>query len=446
MFESLSEKLTSVLGNLSKKGKLTEQDVDNALRQVRLSMLEADVDYKVTREFISRVKEQVMGAKLFASLSPGQTVIKFVREEFSQILGGTKSDICRSDKSPTIIMVIGLQGTGKTTTTSKLALHLRSQNNSVMMAACDLQRPGAVEQLDQLGKQSNIPVYKETAKTATPYKVAIEAKKFAQKENIQYLIVDTAGRLSINEQLMQELKQIKDAIKPDEILLVLDAMTGQDAVRSGTMFNDTIGMTGIILTKMDGDARGGAALSMKNAVGLPIKFIGIGEKPDQFEPFYPERIASRILGMGDVETLIEKAKLQYTQKEALNLETRIKRNQFTMNDLLAQFTNFKRMGSTSELIGMIPGLNSAAGKINLGDINDDKIKYVEAIILSMTAEERENPLIINGSRRNRIAKGSGTSSAEVNQLLNQFKQMQKLMKRFSNQRSRNSLSKIFGGN
>ena len=446
MFESLSEKLTSVLGNLSKKGKLTEQDVDNALRQVRLSMLEADVDYKVTREFISRVKEQVMGAKLFASLSPGQTVIKFVREEFSQILGGTKSDICRSDKSPTIIMVIGLQGTGKTTTTSKLALHLRSQNNSVMMAACDLQRPGAVEQLDQLGKQSNIPVYKETAKTATPYKVAIEAKKFAQKENIQYLIVDTAGRLSINEQLIQELKQIKDAIKPDEILLVLDAMTGQDAVRSGTMFNDTIGMTGIILTKMDGDARGGAALSMKNAVGLPIKFIGIGEKPDQFEPFYPERIASRILGMGDVETLIEKAKLQYTQKEALNLETKIKRNQFTMNDLLAQFTNFKRMGSTSELIGMIPGLNSAAGKINLGDINDDKIKYVEAIILSMTAEERENPLIINGSRRNRIAKGSGTSSAEVNQLLNQFKQMQKLMKRFSNQRSRNSLSKIFGGN
>ena len=446
MFESLSEKLTSVLGNLSKKGKLTEQDVDNALRQVRLSMLEADVDYKVTREFISRVKEQVMGAKLFASLSPGQTVIKFVREEFSQILGGTKSDICRSDKSPTIIMVIGLQGTGKTTTTSKLALHLRSQNNSVMMAACDLQRPGAVEQLDQLGKQSKIPVYKETAKTATPYKVAIEAKKFAQKENIQYLIVDTAGRLSINEQLMQELKQIKDAIKPDEILLVLDAMTGQDAVRSGTMFNDTIGMTGIILTKMDGDARGGAALSMKNAVGLPIKFIGIGEKPDQFEPFYPERIASRILGMGDVETLIEKAKLQYTQKEALNLETKIKRNQFTMNDLLAQFTNFKRMGSTSELIGMIPGLNSAAGKINLGDINDDKIKYVEAIILSMTAEERENPLIINGSRRNRIAKGSGTSSAEVNQLLNQFKQMQKLMKRFSNQRSRNSLSKIFGGN
>ena len=223
-------------------------------------------------------------------------------------------------------------------------------------------------------------------------------------------------------------------------------MTGQDAVRSGTMFNDTIGMTGIILTKMDGDARGGAALSMKNAVGLPIKFIGIGEKPDQFEPFYPERIASRILGMGDVETLIEKAKLQYTQKEALNLETKIKRNQFTMNDLLAQFTNFKRMGSTSELIGMIPGLNSAAGKINLGDINDDKIKYVEAIILSMTAEERENPLIINGSRRNRIAKGSGTSSAEVNQLLNQFKQMQKLMKRFSNQRSRNSLSKIFGGN
>ena len=446
MFESLSEKLTSILGNLSKKGKLTEQDVDNALRQVRLSMLEADVDYKVTREFISRVKEQVMGAKLFASLSPGQTVIKFVREEFSQILGGTKSDICRSDKPPTIIMVIGLQGTGKTTTTSKLALHLRSQNNSVMMVACDLQRPGAVDQLDQLGKQSNIPVYKESAKTATPYKVAIEAKKFAQKENIQYLIVDTAGRLSINEQLMQELKQIKDAIKPDEILLVLDAMTGQDAVRSGTMFNDTIGMTGIILTKMDGDARGGAALSMKNAVGLPIKFIGIGEKPDQFEPFYPERIASRILGMGDVETLIEKAKLQYTQKEALNLETKIKRNQFTMNDLLAQFTNFKRMGSTSELIGMIPGLNSAAGKINLGDINDDKIKYVEAIILSMTAEERENPLIINGSRRNRIAKGSGTSSAEVNQLLNQFKQMQKLMKRFSNQRSRNSLSKIFGGN
>lgn len=446
MFELLSEKLISVLGNLSKKGKLTEQDIDNALRQVRLSMLEADVDYKVTREFITRIKQQVLGAKLFASLSPGQTVIKFVREELSQILGGTKTDISRSDKPPTIIMVIGLQGTGKTTTTSKLALHLRSQNNSVMMAACDLQRPGAIEQLEQLGKQLNIPVYKGTAKTPTPYTVALEAKKFAQKENIHYLIVDTAGRLSINEQLMRELKQIKDTIKPHEILLVLDAMTGQDAVRSATMFNDTIGMTGIILTKMDGDARGGAALSMKNTVGLPIKFIGIGEKSHQFEPFYPERIASRILGMGDVETLIEKAKLQYTQEEALNLETKIKRNQFTMNDLLAQFTNFKRMGDTSELIGMIPGLNSVAGKVNLSNINEDKIKYVEAIILSMTAEERENPLIINGSRRNRIAKGSGTSSTEVNQLLNQFKQMQKVMKRFSNQRSRNALSKIFGGN
>ena len=446
MFELLSEKLISVLGNLSKKGKLTEQDIDNALRQVRLSMLEADVDYKVTREFITRIKQQVLGAKLFASLSPGQTVIKFVREELSQILGGTKTDISRSDKPPTIIMVIGLQGTGKTTTTSKLALHLRSQNNSVMMAACDLQRPGAIEQLEQLGKQLNIPVYKGTAKTPTPYTVALEAKKFAQKENIHYLIVDTAGRLSINEHLMRELKQIKDTIKPHEILLVLDAMTGQDAVRSATMFNDTIGMTGIILTKMDGDARGGAALSMKNTVGLPIKFIGIGEKSHQFEPFYPERIASRILGMGDVETLIEKAKLQYTQEEALNLETKIKRNQFTMNDLLAQFTNFKRMGDTSELIGMIPGLNSVAGKVNLSNINEDKIKYVEAIILSMTAEERENPLIINGSRRNRIAKGSGTSSTEVNQLLNQFKQMQKVMKRFSNQRSRNALSKIFGGN
>jgi len=446
MFELLSEKLISVLGNLSKKGKLTEEDIDNALRQVRLSMLEADVDYKVTREFITRIKQQVLGAKLFASLSPGQTVIKFVREELSQILGGTKTDISRSDKPPTIIMVIGLQGTGKTTTTSKLALHLRSQNNSVMMAACDLQRPGAIEQLEQLGKQLNIPVYKGTAKTPTPYTVALEAKKFAQKENIHYLIVDTAGRLSINEHLMRELKQIKDTIKPHEILLVLDAMTGQDAVRSATMFNDTIGMTGIILTKMDGDARGGAALSMKNTVGLPIKFIGIGEKSHQFEPFYPERIASRILGMGDVETLIEKAKLQYTQEEALNLETKIKRNQFTMNDLLAQFTNFKRMGDTSELIGMIPGLNSVAGKVNLSNINEDKIKYVEAIILSMTAEERENPLIINGSRRNRIAKGSGTSSTEVNQLLNQFKQMQKVMKRFSNQRSRNALSKIFGGN
>jgi len=446
MFELLSEKLISVLGNLSKKGKLTEQDIDNALRQVRLSMLEADVDYKVTREFITRIKQQVLGAKLFASLSPGQTVIKFVREELSQILGSTKTDIIRSDKPPTIIMVIGLQGTGKTTTTSKLALHLRSQNNSVMMAACDLQRPGAIEQLEQLGKQLNIPVYKGTTKTPTPYTVALEAKTFAQKENIHYLIVDTAGRLSINEQLMRELKQIKDTIKPHEILLVLDAMTGQDAVRSATMFNDTIGMTGIILTKMDGDARGGAALSMKNTVGLPIKFIGIGEKSHQFEPFYPERIASRILGMGDVETLIEKAKLQYTQEEALNLETKIKRNQFTMNDLLAQFTNFKRIGDTSELIGMIPGLNSVAGKVNLSNINEDKIKYVEAIILSMTAEERENPLIINGSRRNRIAKGSGTSSTEVNQLLNQFKQMQKVMKRFSNQRSRNALSKIFGGN
>ena len=445
MFESLSDKLGGVFGKLTSSGKLSEKDIDAALREVRLALLEADVDFKVARQFVKNVKERADGDKVYASLTPGQSVIRIVREELAVILGGETVEIARADKPPSVIMLVGLQGAGKTTLAAKLALWLRKQKHPVMMAACDLQRPAAVDQLKQLGKQLDLSVYSEEPSSSTPVKVAKAAYKKAAEEGVHYLILDTAGRLAIDDALMGELEEIRDATSPVETLLVLDAMTGQDAVRSGGEFNDRIGVTGMVLTKMDGDARGGAALSMRSATGVPIKFIGVGERPDQFEVYHPDRIASRILGMGDVESLIEKAEFQFDTEEAAVLEQKIKKNQFDLNDMLQQFQNIKKMGSMTDILGMIPGMGSLRGKFNPKDIDENQMARVEAIIHSMTMFERENPTSINGSRRLRIANGSGTTTTQVNQLLNQFKQMQKMMKKMSGPGGKRALMNMLKG-
>ena len=443
MFETLSEKLNLSLNKLTRKGKISQKDLELSLRDVRMSLLEADVDYKVTKQFIDNLKNKLDSSDIFSSLTPGQSVIKYVQDELIEILGTNSSDINKSDNRPSTILLVGLQGTGKTTTAAKLALYLRNQRNSVLLGACDLQRPGAIEQLNQLGKELNIPVFSQDKNKTSPLKIAKDSKDYAIKENYDFLILDTAGRISIDEILMDELVKIKEIVDPSEILLVLDSMTGQDAVNSGSVFNDLLGVTGVILTKMDGDARGGAALSMKNKTGLPIKFIGLGEKSHQFEQFYPDRMASRILGMGDIQTLIEKAESSYDAENLELLENKLKKDEFDLNDLLEQFKTLKKMGSMSDIVGMIPGLNNLRGKINNSELNDDKLKYTEAIILSMTPSERKNPSIINGSRRKRIASGSGTSPSEINQLLNQFKQMQKMMRRLSKGKSQRSLMEMF---
>ena len=443
MFESLTDKLGGVFGQLTGSGKLSAKDIDSALREVRLALLEADVDFKVARQFVKNVKERADGEKVYASLTPGQSVIRIVRDELAEILGGDVVEIARADRPPSVIMLVGLQGAGKTTLTAKLALHLRKQKHPVMMAACDLQRPAAVDQLKQLGKQLDLSVYSEEPSSSTPVKVAKAAYKQAADEGIHYLILDTAGRLAIDDDLMSELEEIRDATSPVETLLVLDAMTGQDAVRSGGEFNDRIGVSGMVLTKMDGDARGGAALSMRSATGVPIKFIGVGERPDQFEVYHPDRIASRILGMGDFESLIEKAEAQLDTEQTLALEQKIRKNQFDLNDMLQQFQTIKKMGSMTDILGMIPGMGALRGKFNPKDIDERQMARVEAIIHSMTMQERENPTIINGSRRKRIAEGSGTSPAQVNQLLSQFKQMQKMMKKISGPGGKRALMGMF---
>ena len=431
MFESLSDKLNGVFGKLTNSGKLSEKNIDDALREVRLSLLEADVDFKVTRQFVKNVKQRAGGDKVYNSLTPGQTVIRIVREELINILGGETVELERANQPPSVIMLAGLQGSGKTTSAAKLALHLRKQKHSVMMAACDLQRPAAIEQLKQLGLQLDLDVHAEQSPNSTPLTVAKAAVNKAAKDRVHYLILDTAGRLAVNDELMSELEEIRNATSPVETLLVVDAMTGQDAVNSGSTFNSRIGITGIILTKMDGDARGGAALSMRSVTGVPIKYITVGERPDQLEVYHPDRIASRILGMGDVESLIEKAGTQFDTEQAVALENKIRKNQFDLDDMLEQFKTIKKMGSISDILGMMPGVGALKGKINSKDLDEGQISRVEAIIHSMTPSERREPTIINGSRRKRIAVGSGTSITQVNQLLSQFKQMQKMMKKLS---------------
>lgn len=446
MFETLSERLTSALGTLTGKGRLSEKDIEAALRQVRMALLEADVDFKVARSFVSKIREEAQGEEVIKSLTPGQTVVKIVQDNLVEILGGDSAELQRGETPPSVVMLVGLQGAGKTTAAVKLALHIRREwKQDVLLAACDLQRPAAVEQLVTLGKQISVPVYNENARKSTPLKVAKNAFDRAERDRAHWLILDTAGRLAIDDDLMSELEKIKSAVNPIETFLVVDAMTGQDAVNSGSEFNRRIGLTGMLLTKMDGDARGGAALSMKSVTGLPVKFVGVGERPEQFEAFHPERMAQRILGMGDVTTLIEKAQRQIDEDDAKRLEQRLRRNEFDLNDMLEQFRSIRRMGPLSDVLGMIPGLGALRGSAGLQNVDERRMSQVEAIILSMTPQERANPRLLNGSRRRRVANGSGTSPSQVNQLLGQYRQMQKMMKRISGPGGERALQNMMRG-
>ncbi len=426
MFEVLSEKLGKIFSGLNNKGRLSEKDVDEALRQVRLSLLEADVNFKVVKAFLAAVREKAVDARILESLSPAQQIIKIVNEELIGLLGTEPARLKASAKSPSVVMLVGLQGAGKTTTAAKLALHLKQSNQRAMLVAADTRRPAAVEQLKVLGKQLDIPVYAEDIKSE-PLKICRNALKAADELAAGWTIIDTQGRLQIDEPLMKELVEIKKAVAPSEILLVADAMTGQEAVNIADQFNKDLGLTGLILTKMDGDARGGAALSIKHVTGVPIKFIGLGEKASALEIFYPDRLASRVLGMGDVLTLIEKAEKTFDKEKMVQLESKLKKSEFDLEDLLEQMRQIKKMGSFSQLLEMVPGFSKLTRGINDKE-SLDRTRRIEAMILSMTAEERRNPGLINGSRKRRIARGSGTSPAEVNQLLNQFYNIQKMTK------------------
>ncbi len=427
MFEILAEKLNAVFRLLGNRGKLSEKDIDEAMRQVRLALLEADVNFKVVKDFTGRVKERSIGKEVMESLTPGQQIVKIVNEELVKTLGdGTSSKLVVVSQPPTIIMMVGLQGSGKTTTAAKLALLLKHQGHKPMLVAADNRRPAAIEQLVALGKQLDVPVFAEDPKTSSK-DICSHALSNAKKIAATHIIVDTAGRLHIDQELMKELEDVKKVLKPHEVLLVVDAMTGQDAVRVAEEFHAKVDVTGLIMTKMDGDARGGAALSIRWVSGVSIKFIGVGEKVDALEPFYPDRLASRILGMGDVLTFIEKAEKNLDEKKALELQQKIKKNAFTLEDLLDQLKQIKKMGSIGQLAEMIPGMSRAAAQVAPED-QEAQLKKTEAIIQSMTPEERANPSIIGGSRRKRIAQGSGTHTHDINQLLNQFTQMQKIMK------------------
>lgn len=427
VFESLSEKLQNTFKRLKGKGRLTEDDVKEAMKEVKLALLEADVNFKVVKDFINNVTTRAIGQEILESLTPAQYVIKIVDEELSALMGNTQSKIVYSPKPPTVIMLVGLQGAGKTTTCGKLGALLRKDNKSPLLAACDIYRPAAIKQLQVVGGQLNIPVFEMG--TANPVEIAKKSVEFANSNSKDLVIVDTAGRLHINDELMDELKSIKNTIHPSEILLVLDAMTGQDAVNVAETFDQKLGIDGIILTKLDGDTRGGAALSVKAVTNKPIKFVGMGEKLNDLEPFYPDRMASRILGMGDVLSLIEKAQENFDEKAAKEMEKKLRTQTFTFDDFLEQIQQMKSMGPLKQIIGMLPGANlKGLGDI---DIGEKDIAKVEAIIKSMTKKERINPDIINGSRRRRIAEGSGTTVQDVNKLLKQFEQMKKMMKQFT---------------
>ncbi|MEJ7763100.1 MAG: signal recognition particle protein [Thermomicrobiales bacterium] len=429
MFESLSDRLNETFGRLNKKGRLTEQDVDDAMREVRRALLEADVNFKVVKDFVAAVRERAVGQDVLRSLTPAQTAIGIVNEELIRVLGTEREPLRLPDRPPQILMMVGLQGSGKTTHTGKLALQLRKEGRNPLMVAADLQRPAAVNQLQALGKQVNIPVYAEGTTGTSPVTVAVNAVKHALERGYNPIIIDTAGRLQIDEPLMAELVTIRDRVNPTEILLVADAMTGQEAVGVAQTFHDRLSITGLILTKMDGDARGGAALSIRAVTGVPIKFIGTGEKLDALEPFYPERLAGRILGMGDVLSLVERAQELTDDKDAERLQNRMIKGQFDLEDFLDQLQKIKKMGPLSQLMEMIPGLGAQMRQAK-AQISDDDYKRIEAIILSMTPQERRRPELIRGRRLNRIARGSGTQRNEVNQLLKQFKDMQGMMAQF----------------
>lgn len=425
-FDSLSGKLNHVFSKMREKGKLTDLEIKQAMREIRIALLEADVNFQVVRDFINRVSEKASGEDILKGLNSTQQVIKIVNDELIALMGSTHSKLAVADRPPTIIMMCGLQGAGKTTMCGKLAGMLKKQNKKVMLAACDVYRPAAIKQLQVVGGKVNVPVFEEGQ--INPVKIAKDALDEAKRQGADVLIIDTAGRLHIDEQLMEELQKIKAEVKPDEILLVVDSMTGQDAVNVAETFNQKLDITGVIITKLDGDTRGGAALSIKAVTGKPIKFVGSGEKMEDIEPFYPDRMASRILGMGDVLTLIEKAQEAFSEEEALKLQKKMKTNSFTLQDYLNQLESVKKMGGIGKLMSMVPGLG---GKVNEDDIDESKIIKTKAIILSMTPEERNNPDIIKASRRKRIAAGSGTSIQDVNQLLKQFDMSKEMMRRVS---------------
>ena len=426
MFESLSDKLDSIFKKLKGKGLLKEEDVDVALKEIRLALLEADVNFKVVKDFVQHIRERAVGKEVLESLSPGQQVVKIVHDELRELLGSTNARIQLAPNPPTIIMMIGLNGSGKTTTSAKLARFFKKEGRRPLLAAADLQRPAAIDQLVTLGRQIDVPVF-HSKEIKDPVQLCENAVRQAKLDGRDIVILDTAGRLHINEELMDELKRVRGHVSPREVLLVADAMTGQDAVTMAKSFNEQIGIDGIILTKMDGDARGGAALSIRQVTDKPIKFIGIGEKIDMLEPFYPDRIASRILGMGDVLTLIEQAQQAFDQKEAEKLQKRIMEEAFTFEDLRDQLKKIRSMGSLESLLSMIPGMNKAMKDVK---VDEKEFVKIEAIINSMTPEERRNHNIINGSRRKRIAMGSGTTITDVNRLVKQYLDMKKMMKMF----------------
>ena len=428
-FESLSDKLASVFKKLRGKGKLTEQDIKDAMREVRMALLEADVNYKVAKDFIAGVTQRAMGQEVMESLTPAQQVIKIVNDELTELMGGSEAArIHIKSKPPTVIMMCGLQGAGKTTMAGKLAAYLaKTQGKKPLLVACDIYRPAAITQLQVVGEKVNVPVFERG--TQDPVKTAKEAIEYASRNFYDLVIIDTAGRLHIDENMMDEIAAVKQAVNPAETLLVVDAMTGQDAVNVASSFNEKLGITGVILTKLDGDTRGGAALSVRSVTGKPIKFSGIGEKLTDIEPFYPDRMASRILGMGDVLTLIEKAEQAFDEKQAEELTKKIKNDKFTLEDFLEQFQQVKKLGSMEEILGMMPGVD--ASKLKDAKIDQKATARVEAIIRSMTPRERRNPELLNASRKKRIAAGSGTTVQEVNRLLKQFEQSRQLMKRFA---------------
>ncbi len=429
MFQSLSEKLENAFRKFKSKGKLTESDIKAGMREIKLALLEADVNFKVVKDFINSVSERAVGADVLESLLPAQQIVKIVNEELTALMGGTQSKLNISPKPPTVIMMAGLQGAGKTTHAGKLAGMYKKQGKHPLLVACDIYRPAAIKQLEIVGEKLGIPVFTMGDKVS-PVKIAAEGLKYAKQKGFNMVFIDTAGRLHIDEQLMQELQDIKAEVEPTEILLTIDAMIGQDAVNVAKTFNELLDITGVILTKLDGDTRGGAALSVRHVTGKPIKFIGTGEKLDAIEPFYPDRMASRILGMGDVLSLIEKAEQAYDEKKALELEKKIRESTFTLDDYLDQFSQLKSMGSLEQLMGMMPGVKP--GALKDAKIDEKVLARTEAIIKSMTKQEREKPEILGASRKKRIAAGSGTSVEEVNKLLKQFEQTRKLMKQFSN--------------
>lgn len=436
-FEGLSDKLEAAFKKLRGKGKLTETDVRNAMREVRLALLEADVNYKVARDFTAKVTERAIGAQVMESLTPGQMVVKIVNEELTELMGGTRSRLASAPHPPTVVMMCGLQGVGKTTYCAKLGLMLKNQGNRPLLVACDIYRPAAIKQLQVVGEKAGVPVFEKG--TADPVEIAREAIKLAKDQGYDYVLLDTAGRLHIDEELMDELKRVKAEIKPHEILLLIDAMTGQDAVNVATAFNEALGVDGLVLTKLDGDTRGGAALSARAITGKPIKFIGTGEKLGDLDAFHPDRMASRILGMGDVLSLIEKAETSLDEKKAMELEAKLRKNKFDLNDLLNQLREMKKMGNLKEMLAMLPGVGK---QLNDVEIDERQFDRTQAIILSMTPAEREKPDLINPSRKRRIAAGCGMQVEDVNRLLKQYRDMQRMFKQFSGKGMRKKMRRM----